>query len=169
MQDLITSFSNLSLTDPAVWMALGSFLVVVLAFVIRSRRPSKHYAATSGSSGETTFLPPTNWNSAIRRVDEKRRSVRRGGVPTPITVVDHMQARKPMDADVLDRSTGGNRIAIQKPLPIGSNVQVRPHNSGDDVPWIPVLIRNCREIGDYFEVGCQFEKDLPWNLLLLFG
>ncbi len=169
MQDLVNSFSSLSLTDPAVWMALAAFLIVMLIFVFRVRKPSKHFATTSGSNIDGGFLPPTNWNSAVRRSDEKRRSVRRGGVPTPITVVDPSQNRRPLDAYVLDRSTGGIRIAVQKPLPVGASVQVRPHHSTDDVPWIPVLIRNCREIGDYYEVGCQFEKELPWNLLLLFG
>ncbi len=169
MQELVHSFTNLSLNDPAVWMAIGTFLLIVLIFVYRTRRSGMAANFASGSSAESTTLPPTNWQSALRRTEEKRRSVRRGGVPTPIVVLDPNQSRKPLDAYVLDRSTGGIRIALQKPVQIGSTVHVRPHNSTEDVPWIPVLIRNCREVGDYFEIGCQFEKELPWNLLLLFG
>ncbi|QVL34310.1 PilZ domain-containing protein [Telmatocola sphagniphila] len=169
MSDLVKLFSELSLSDPSVWLAAGAFLAVVMFFVIRSRRPSRYLLSGGGSNADSNFLPPTNWNSAVRRTDEKRKSVRRGGVPTPISVVDPLQARRPMDAYVLDRSTGGIRIAIQKAIPIGSTAQVRPQNCSEEVPWIPIVVRNCREIGDYFEIGCQFEKELPWNLLLLFG
>jgi hypothetical protein len=124
---------------------------------------------TSGSNSDMSPPNAPNWNASFRQMDEKRRSVRRAGVPTPLLVMDMLQARKAFEAFVLDRSTGGIRIAIQKPLSIGASLQVRPQNSTEEVPWIPVLVRNCREVGDYYEVGCQFEKELPWNLLLLFG
>jgi hypothetical protein len=46
---------------------------------------------------------------------------------------------------------------------------VRPTLAPDSSPWVTIIIRNCREVGDYFEIGCQFQEELPWNLLLMFG
>ncbi len=74
-----------------------------------------------------------------------------------------------MDAFVLDRSTGGLRIAMAKPYPTGTILHVRPANSPDESFWVAMIVRSCKESGDYYETGCQFEQELPWNQLLLFG
>lgn len=168
MQDATKWISNLSLGDPAVWLAIAAFLFVLLGFTFLGRKPSKHFTTPVGDA-DPGVLPTANWNNNFRRLDEKRKSVRRQGVPTPLHVIDGQHAKRALDAYVLDRSTGGIRIAIQKPVAIGANLQVRPVNSGTETPWIPVLVRNCKEVGDYYEVGCQFERELPWNLLLMFG
>jgi hypothetical protein len=169
MREVLGWFNNIALADPALWLALAAFLAVLLFFVVMGRRKSIHMQAMSGSNSEAGMTPATNWNNTFKRLDEKRRSVRRGGVPTPLWVMDPLQPKRPVDAYVLDRSSGGVRIAIQKPLSVGVNMQVRPQNATQDTPWIPVMIRSCKEVGDYYEIGCQFDKELPWNLLLLFG
>jgi hypothetical protein len=32
-----------------------------------------------------------------------------------------------------------------------------------------MAVRNCRDAGQHFELGCEFERTPPWNVLLLFG
>jgi hypothetical protein len=51
----------------------------------------------------------------------------------------------------------------------GSTMQVRAVNAPDTVGFVTVIIRSCRKNTDFFELGCEFEKTPPWNVLLLFG
>jgi hypothetical protein len=110
-------------------------------------------------------------SSASARADERRRAIRRGGLPTPILIVDPKAGKraKAMEAYVLDRSTGGLRLALEKPVNVGGTLLAKPGNAPDGFEWVKVLIRNCREVGDYYEVGCQFETELELNRLLMFG
>src|SRR5262249_50697902 len=60
---------------------------------------------------------------------EKRRALRRKGVPVPV-LVNH--AAKPGDTElawVMDRSTGGLRLIFNRPLPKGDELSVRAENA----------------------------------------
>jgi hypothetical protein len=70
---------------------------------------------------------------------------------------------------VLDRSTGGLRLALTTAVASGMTLQVRADNAPDNTPWVTVLVRNCRNAGQHYELGCEFDKTPPWNVLLLFG
>jgi hypothetical protein len=169
MQSLTQWFTDVSVADPALWLALGSGLAVLLTFLFLGRRgrfdgPVVLPTAPQGSA---------DWESphATARNDERRRAIRRGGLPTPILVLDPKAGRraKASEAYVLDRSTGGLRLALEKPVNVGSTILAKPGNAPDGFEWVKVVVRNCREVGDYFEVGCQFETELELNRLLMFG
>jgi PilZ domain len=72
-------------------------------------------------------------------------------------------------AYVVDRSTGGLRLALATGLATGTALQVRAKHAPDTTPWVTVLVRSCRPSEGHFELGCEFEKTPPWNVLLLFG
>jgi PilZ domain len=172
MQALSQTFSDISLSDPALWLAVGAGLFVILVCLIlrRPRQPAKFRAPVVPAQ------PPAgsaDWENPLpaARADERRRAIRRGGLPTPILIVDPKVGRrgKPMEAYVLDRSTGGLRLALEKPVGVGTTLLAKPGNAPDGFEWVKILVRNCREVGDYFEVGCQFETDLELNRLLMFG
>ncbi len=114
-----------------------------------------------------------DWEGPLPNVrnDERRRSIRRGGLPTPIIVIDSKGGKKAKasEAYVLDRSTGGLRLALERPVQVGSLLLAKPGNAPEGFQWVKILIRNCREVGDYYEVGCQFETDLELSRLLMFG
>ena len=48
-------------------------------------------------------------------------------------------------------------------------MQVRAANAPETTPWVSVIVRSCRNAGQHFEVGCEFDRTPPWNVLLLFG
>jgi hypothetical protein len=73
------------------------------------------------------------------------------------------------DGFVVDRSTGGLRILMQAVIAPGTTLQVKAVNAPDTIGFVTVIVRSCRKNGDHFEVGCEFEKTPPWNVLLLFG
>jgi hypothetical protein len=99
----------------------------------------------------------------------RRSSSRREGPPVRV-ILSSPAFRGQMETGwVMDRSTGGLRIAINKPLAAGSVLQVRAENAPDTIPWTSVVIRSCRDEGPHHEIGCSFEQTPPWNVLLLFG
>jgi hypothetical protein len=171
MQSLTQWFSGLSATDPSLWLALGAGLVVILVFLILGRRKAKKFAGPVLLP--STPLPSPDWEGPhpLARHDERRRSIRRGGLPTPILVVDSKASKraKPTEAYVLDRSSGGLRLALERAFPAGSSLLAKPGNAPEGFDWVKLVVRNCREVGDYFELGCQFETDLELSRLLMFG
>ena len=74
-----------------------------------------------------------------------------------------------MTGYVLDRSVDGVRLALQASFPTGSNLQIRAANAPAETPWATITVTNSKELPDYFQLGCQFEEKLPWNVLLMFG
>jgi len=124
---------------------------------------------------KAAFAPPAVPQSAMNDMDDdqsfsnRRGTVRREGQPVKI-VVSSPAFRNKMDSGyVLDRSTGGLRIALPAAVTPGSTMQVRADNAPDTVPWVTVVVRNCRNTGRHFELGCEFDQTPPWNVLLLFG
>jgi hypothetical protein len=168
MSQIINWFSNISFADPAIWLALGSGIAVILLFLFLGRR-QRRTGPIVASTAEDGLNPADVWLPPSKGPDERRRSVRRSGVPTAVQISDPRKPKRLIDGFVLDRSSGGLRLAMEKPFPTGSTLQIRPTTAPDDSPWITIIIRNCREVGDYFEIGCQFQEELPWHLLLMFG
>jgi len=100
---------------------------------------------------------------------DRRGAVRRDGAPVRVLLSSTTFRNGVNDGYVVDRSTGGLRILIQSALAPGSTLQVRAANAPDTVGFVTVIVRSCRKNGDHFELGCEFEKTPPWNVLLLFG
>jgi hypothetical protein len=99
----------------------------------------------------------------------RRGSARRDGQPVRV-MISSPSFRGSMEYGwVLDRSTGGLRIAVSKDLPVASVIQVRAENAPDTIPWVTLIVRSCREQPEHYEAGCAFEQTPPWNVLLLFG
>ena len=73
------------------------------------------------------------------------------------------------DGYVIDRSTGGLKIAAQSAVAPGSTLQVRAVDAPDTVGFVTLIVRSCRKTDDHYELGCEFEKTPPWSVLLLFG
>ena len=170
MQSLTQWLSDMSATDPSLWLALGSGLVVILVFLILGRRGTKFDGPVVLPSSPASS-PDWDAPHPLARHDERRRAIRRGGLPTPILVVDAKAGKraKATEAYVLDRSTGGLRLALEKGFPAGSALLAKPGNAPEGFDWVKLVVRNCREVGDYFELGCQFETDLELSRLLMFG
>jgi hypothetical protein len=169
MQSLTQLLSGLSASDPSLWLALGAGFAVILVFLFLGRRrrfrgPVVLPSAPAGSA-DWEALPP------LARHDERRRSIRRGGLPTPILVVDSKGGKRARatEAYVLDRSSGGLRLALERSFPAGAALLAKPGNAPEGFEWVKLVVRNCREVGDYFELGCQFETDLELSRLLMFG
>jgi hypothetical protein len=172
MKPLTEWFTGMNIGGSALLLAIAAGLVVLLAFILfaRRREPPRDFRPIPLPQSP---VGSADWDSPdlANRHDERRRSIRRTGLPTPILIVEAKAGRSghAVEAYVLDRSSGGLRLALEKSYGVGSVLMARPGNAPEGFPWVKVIVKSCREVGDYFEVGCQFERELELSRLLMFG
>jgi hypothetical protein len=94
--------------------------------------------------------------------------MRREGSRTAVLVAGEGD-RSPRQALVMNRTSGGLRLAVERAVPVGTTLRLRACNAPANTPWAEVLVVWCEELDEYVEVGCQFKGKLPWSVLLLFG
>jgi hypothetical protein len=146
----------------ALAVAAGVAIVIYFLFRNRDKRPApppppSHFATTP------------DWEAMDSSFADRRSTLRREGRPVKILVASP-SFKKPIEGGyVLDRSTGGMRIALMMAMTNGATMQVRAYNAPDNIPWVTVIVRNCRTAGQHFELGVEFDQTPPWNVLLLFG
>lgn len=109
------------------------------------------------------------WDPPEQSYADRRGAIRREGAPVRVLLSSTTFRNGVNDGYVVDRSTGGLRILIQSAIAPGSTMQVKAVNAPDTVGFVTVIVRSCRKNTDHFELGCEFEKTPPWNVLLLFG
>jgi hypothetical protein len=100
--------------------------------------------------------------------DERRAGVRRWGNPTEV----HLRSLRwtaSMHGLVVNRSTGGLGIFVDKEVPHGTPMQVRAADAPAYVPAALVDVRHSLKVGKGFILGCRFSTDVPWNVRVWFG
>jgi hypothetical protein len=163
------NFSLNSLTAPenmpyvlpaAIVLATG----LIVALLMLGRKTTKRLKPPKSGKKSSQWSLQTGQSLADRRA-----SVRREGATVEVTVSSEAFKGGTTSGYVLDRSTGGLRLAMATGAAPGSTMQVRARHAPDTTPWVTVIVRSCRSNGEHFEIGCEFEKTPPWNILLLFG
>jgi hypothetical protein len=143
-------------------VGVGVLLAVVLLFAGKKKKG----AAPPPSGG----LRSSQWTSPLPSFADRRTSTRReGGNPVKVVLSSPVFKTGTQVGYVLDRSTGGLRVASGTGMPVGTTIQVRASHAPDETPWVTVIVRSCKPSGKGFEMGCEFDKTPPWNVLLLFG
>jgi hypothetical protein len=110
-----------------------------------------------------------SWAPPEQSYADRREAVRRDGAPVRVVLASPTFRNGVNDGFVLDRSTGGLRVAMSMAMAPGSTMQVRAINAPDNVGFVTVIVRSCRKNAEFYELGCEFEKTPPWSVLLLFG
>jgi hypothetical protein len=110
-----------------------------------------------------------NWEPTEQSYADRRGAVRREGQPVRVTLAATTFRNGVAEGYVIDRSTGGLKIAAQVAVAPGSTLQVRAVDAPDTVGFVTLIVRSCRKSDEHYELGCEFEKTPPWNVLLLFG
>lgn len=147
-----------------VGMGVGVLAIATGNVVLRRRRQSVAIDLPAGQAPAPPGYDPFVHGSP----GEQRKSFRRNG--NPIEVLYRLGDDKPVRHGlVLDRSVGGLRLGLDEEVAPGIHLLVLPHGASDMVPWTEVEVRTCRQVGDSWELGCQFVKVPPWSILLMFG
>jgi hypothetical protein len=159
----------------------GAVAIVVLSaicIVTRQRRLTEMdrltaaaTAATSSSSSGTVVKEEKalEWEPPEHSYADRRGAVRREGAAVRVVLAAPVFRNGVGEGFVLDRSTSGLRITVTTAVAPGTNVHVRAANAPDTIEFVGIVVRSCRKTGEFFVLGCEFEKTPPWNVLLLFG
>jgi len=99
---------------------------------------------------------------------EKRSLSRRGGVTVPV-VLCHSEGGTPVEASVVDRSMIGLGILVRLPFTRGTSLFVRPRDTHETTLSVRIQVRNCRQKGKHWLLGCHFTHTPPANVLMLLG
>jgi hypothetical protein len=113
-------------------------------------------------------IPPEEWCYLQSGASEKRASRRRWGNPTPVHLDSPLLSRR-LHGIVINRSTGGLGIFVDEQVAPGTLAEVRPAEAPRYVPAAEVEVRYCRKVRKQFFIGCQFQKEIPWNVRVWFG
>lgn len=156
--------------NPPIVIGIGVAVVVIVVAALGNRRRGKRGLLPT-STGQNTLLAEmaASWAPPEQSYADRRSSIRREGPPVRVLLASPTFRNGVGEGYVLDRSTGGLRIAVADAVAPGSVLQVRAVNAPDTVGFVTILIRSCRPSSDFFELGCEFEATPPWNVLLLFG
>jgi hypothetical protein len=100
---------------------------------------------------------------------ENRKHLRRDGGPVEVLISDAQAKAEPKPGSVINRSVGGLRLQVSEPATVGTTLCVRAVLAPEEVPWVRLKVKSCRQQGNYWELGGMFEAELPWSVLLLFG
>jgi hypothetical protein len=93
--------------------------------------------------------------------------MRREGLTAVLVTGD--DGRSPQRAHVVSRTSGGLRLAVKQTIPVGTTLKLRACNAPANTPWADVRVVCCELADGRIEVGCQFQGQIPWSVLLLFG
>jgi hypothetical protein len=156
--------------QPAFWWVLSSGLILILFLVGRRQwRSHRQVVAANVTANPETLTSVDNWLPYELQPGDRRNSLRRTGTLVRVKVIDPKKPESKIAGIVVDRSMTGLRVALPSPLAIGSTVQIRADSAHPDSPWAPIIVRNCAQVDDCFEHGCQFETQLPLAQILSFG
>jgi hypothetical protein len=98
----------------------------------------------------------------------RRSSRRRWGNPTEIYVRSYLWTG-PLHALVVNRSTGGLGIYMDKEAPPGTPLRIRAKEAPESIPLARAEVRHCRKVSGGYFIGCEFVDDVPWNVRVWFG
>lgn len=157
-------FADMQMYLPiAIGGGVACIVLTILAWKYRPRKKKFFEPPIINKAWDETWTPPQSTGA------DRRTTVRRDGQPVPVYLNSAAFDNQMEPAYVVDRSTGGLKIISAKPLQAGSTMQIRAENAPDNIPWVTMIVRSCREAGKRYELGCEFEQPPPWNILLLFG
>lgn len=166
MTELQTFLGNFYPGQPAFWWAVSGGFVFLL-FLLGRHQYRAHFRISTVDNVDPRLAD--EWLAPAQKEDERRRSLRRVGSPVQVLILDPKSPKKILEGYVVNRSLTGLRIAAPTSWPIGSVINTRSINSHPDSPWVAVIVRNCAAVEDYFEMGCEFQDELPLQLSLSFG
>ncbi|MBA4190192.1 MAG: hypothetical protein C0467_19580 [Planctomycetaceae bacterium] len=151
-------------------IGIGVALVIMVLTIFSGRRRGLAGGKFASSTANTLLAEKAaNWAPPEQSYADRRTAIRREGPPVRVLLASPTFRNGVGEGYVLDRSTGGLRIAIADAVAPGSVLQVRAVNAPDNVGFVTILVRSCRPSNDFYELGCEFEATPPWSVLLLFG
>lgn len=159
------------IANPIAWAALVAVVIIpIMAWRRRSDQPNSIEQRLQRPAGK--FGPTRDLSDFIDAPkpdpSDRRHRLRRDGQPVPV----HFRlsdVSPPQPALVLDRSKDGLRISLTQSLAMGTSLFLLADHAPAGTQWAQANITWSKPVDGRYELGCQFNEELPWNVLLLFG
>ena len=107
------------------------------------------------------------WRLLAPRRADRRGVMRPEGNRTAVYVIGKSD-RSPQKAYVLNRTSGGARLAVKQDVPVGTALWLRAEHAPSNAPWAEVTVRRREEADGHFAIDCQFQGELHWTAHLMF-
>lgn len=106
---------------------------------------------------------PAEPSADDRRSTPRRRKLRQ------VLITDASQSIPPITGWVIDRSWGGLRLSLDEAVEPGTHLRVRNSTADENVPWVEVTVQSIRPFESTWELGCEYVRNYPWEVLMQFG
>jgi hypothetical protein len=169
----------IDLPQNATWIAVGvgavlTLLVLALGYLLLDRREAAKLVPRPASPSVTA---PAVGRAAHPQYDpfvdgsalEQRTALRRKGNPVLVQIAAKEAKAEPASGWVVDRSTTGLCLLVGQAFAVGTVLCVKPSDAPRGTIWVQIEVKNCRQKGSNWEIGCQFLQPPPWGIMLLFG
>ncbi len=143
-------------------MFAGGLCIVM--YRLLNRRPALAAPPTPTSRTEQEYDPFVQGSAT-----EQRKAHRRAGNPVEVLIAAEQSTTPDWRGWVVDRSVGGLCLCVPEEFAQGTFLRAIPANAPQLTPWTELEVRSCRSTNDGYEIGCQFVRQPPWSVLLLFG
>ncbi len=100
---------------------------------------------------------------------EKRSTPRRKANMQPVLITNGDTKAHPFDGWIVDRSAGGLRLVVKRPIAEGALLSVRPARASVSFPWLKVEVRNAATENGTTNLGCRFVLKPTLEELQQFG
>jgi hypothetical protein len=100
---------------------------------------------------------------------EKRSAPRRKANMHPVLITNGDAKAPPFEGWVVDRSAGGLRLVVKRPVGEGAMLTVRPARAPATFPWIKVEVRSSTTHNGNTNLGCRFVLKPTLEELQQFG
>jgi hypothetical protein len=100
---------------------------------------------------------------------EKRSTPRRKANMQPVLITNGDTKAPPFDGWIVDRSAGGLRLVVKRPIAEGALLSVRPARASASFPWLKVEVRNASTENGTTNLGCRFVLKPTLEELQQFG
>jgi hypothetical protein len=163
--DIVSKFSRVEVWVPlTVAMATGAICIVMYR-TFGKRPPLPAPAPPTPCSKKEPEYDPFVEGSAT----EQRYAHRRAGNPVEVLLAPEGSTTQQWRGWVLDRSVCGLCLCVPDEFADGTVLRALPVKAPKITPWTDLEVRSCRGVKDGYEIGCQFIRQPPWSVLLLFG
>lgn len=124
-----------------------------------------HHDVSPTSADDSKVVSVTPLETALetedRRSSPRQRQSLRLAVQEVLTGIRY-------PAWLVDRSLGGMCLALDHRVEAGTLLAVRRASASDTIPWVDLRVRHVREYDSSWEIGCEFVRTPPWEVLAEF-
>jgi hypothetical protein len=149
---------------PAAGAAAAVLALVFGYYLLRRSTPVSTPVGPPRAKNGMPQADPFLYGSAT----ERRDTLRRKGTHVKVVLANADATEELGWSWVIDRSMTGLCLKVDQEVPAGTILSVRPLKA-PETPWLQVEVKNCRPMGEHWEIGCQFLRQPAWSVLMLFG